>query len=507
MHWWQNIPFFSILLLLPAAALSSVLKRRAARALTLGLLGLSLVMSVLLLFEVQRTGASFTYRMGHFPAPWGNEIRCGPLEALLSVLVLTVMLLALWGGGAYLPRQVGEGRESLYYTICDLLTAALLTQVYSNDLFTCYVFLEIMTLTACALIISRDTNLTLVSAMRYMVLNLAGSGFFLLGVVLLYDITGHLLMEHLGESVRVLQASGAYRRPLTVIVALITTGLCTKSALFPFHTWVSDAYSNSTPASNILLSSLVSKGYIFLLLKIYCRVFGWDLVLTCGIDRLLMVFALLGMIVGSLRAIRMERLTRMISWSSVAQIGYIYLGVSLGAGAGYQAAVFHLLVHAVAKTLLFLGGAALEDASGQSLISRMGGAARRNPVAGVCWTLGACTLVGLPFTGGLISKLLLGQEALRHSLPVALAVLAVLAWSTVLNVRYFLRAALIFWSPAEAPVSVLFFREAEAGMAPAVPARARFQPVLICLALLCVALFFFSTPLLSLIDGGLALFS
>ncbi|MBQ9211206.1 MAG: sodium:proton antiporter [Clostridia bacterium] len=449
MLWWQNIPFFSIILFLLSAAVCSVLPPRGARAWARAVLGLCLAGGALLLAILGQPGsASFTFMMGHFPAPWGNEIRAGALEALLACLFPGVMLCALLSGAPALSSGRQASREPQYLSLCMLLMAALLSQAYSNDLFTCYVFLEIMTLSAGALIVFQNSGRALAAGMRYMVLNLVGSGLFLLGVVLLYDLTGHLLMENLFVSLQALAATGEYHRSLTIIIALITVGLSIKSALFPFHSWAPDAYSSSVPSSNAILSSLVSKGYILLLLKVYARVFGWDLVLLSQVDHLLLVFAWAGMIFGSLAAIRTSRFTRMIAWSSVAQIGYIFLGVGLGAGGGYQAAVFHLLVHSCSKALLFLSGEELRrSAGGSDSFADLAGAARKHPVYGALWTVGAFSLVGLPFTGGLISKLLLGGEALRHSPPVAIITLAVLALSTLLNVLYFLRTMLILWSP------------------------------------------------------------
>ncbi len=495
MPWWQNIPFFSVLLFLLSAAVCSVLPPAGARRWSRAVLALCLLFSGLLaVLLLHSGGAPVHYRMGHFPAPWGNELRFGALEALLAALFSFVMLCALLAGGGELRGRAGLSRESLYHTLCMLLMAALLSQVYSNDLFTCYVFLEIMTLSACALIVYRNSGRSLAAGMRYMVLNMVGSGLFLLGVVLLYDLTGHLLMEPLGASVASLAVSGAYRRSLTVIIALITVGLCVKSALFPFHTWVPDAYSAGAAPSNAILSSLVSKGYIVLLLKILLRVFGWNPVVLSRVDLLLLLFAWSGMVFGSLGAISASGLTRMTAWSSVAQIGYIFLGLALGPAEGFRAALFHLAVHACSKSLLFLSGAKLREAAGGGDGFRaLAGAARLRPVFGVCWTAAAFSMVGLPFTGGLVSKLLLGSAALGRSLPVAAVSLGVLALSTLLNVRYFLRAALILWSPGNVA-------SARSGRDPAA--------ALACgaLALAVVLSFVFASPLLEAVSAGLAAF-
>ena len=472
MPWWQNIPFLSLLLCLLSAAVCFVLPSRASRIWSRSVLGLCAAGAALLLFFLLRENAGpFTYMMGHFPAPWGNEIRCGVLEALLAALFPLIMLCALVSGSPWLSgaaRGVSSGRESACDALCMLLSAALLAQIYSNDLFTCYVFVEIMTLTACALIVFRGTGKALAAAMRYMVMNLVGSGLFLLGVALLYDLTGHLLMEYLHTSIRALVLSGRHQRSLTLILALITSGLGIKSALFPFHTWVPDAYSSGVPSSNAIVSSLVSKGYILLLMKIYARVFGWDAVLASRVDLVLLLLAMAGMIFGSLAAIR--------------------------------------TVHAFSKALLFLAGGHLQAAAGGAGdLESLSGAARRKPWAGGCWTLAACALTGLPFTGGLVSKLLLGQEALRHSLPVAAAVLAVLALSTLLNVLYFLRTAMILWSPEKspAPAAVPPMSSPPVTPAPRFPLSA---PALGLLALGILLTFLLASPLLEALETGLIQF-
>lgn len=496
MIWWQNIPFFSILLCLLSAAVCSVLPSRAARIWSHSVLAFCFSgASVLLVFLLQPGRSSFTFTMGHFPAPWGNEIRSGILEALLACLFPFIMLCSLVAGQRNSGEKPGPSRENLYHTLCMLLMASLLSQIYSNDLFTCYVFLEIMTASSCALIIYRNTGRSLVAGIRYMVLNMVGSGLFLLGVVLLYDLTGHLLMENLNASLQTLAVTEQYHRSLTIIIGLITVGLAVKSALFPFHSWVPEAYSSGTASTNAIVSSLVSKGYIILLLKIYIRVFGWNLVLVSQVDSLLMVFALCGMIFGSLGAIRTRSFTRMIAWSSVAQIGYIYLGISMGAGEGYQAAVFHLIVHACAKSLLFLSAEELKKtADGRDDFDSLSGAARRRPAAGICWTVGAFSLVGLPFTGGLISKILLGTAAFHLSEQAAAVILAVLALSTLLNVLYLLRTMIVLWAPARH------------GLLPASRSPAAVSFSFGFLAVASVMIFFLAFPLLQILSQGLLQF-
>ena len=444
---WQSIPFVCILLPLGSAAMTSVLPAKWARRWTMLALLMVASLSLSLMIIFSTTGAdSYTYTMGHYTAPWGNEIRAGMLEAITAHFFSLIMLLSLMGGMRRLDEHVTHSKQSLYYVVLLLLTAALMAQVYTNDIFTAYVFLEIMTIAACALIAVRNKGRTLVAAARYMILNLVGSGLFLLGIILLYDLTGHLLMSNIKEAVAALHATGEYAMPLNVVVALISVGLCIKSALFPFHTWVPDAYGTSTPTSAAVLSSLVSKGYIFLLIKIIYRVIGTDVVADTHIFNVLFVFALVGMVMGSVSAIRQTDVRRMIAYSSVAQIGYVYAGIGLGTELGMMAAMFHMFSHAVCKSMLFISADGLSGASGGSdQLSDLRGSGYRSPIAGVAFTVGALSMVGFPFLGGFASKLNIAIAGLNASNIRAVLTLAALAISTWLNTMYFLRTVVTIY--------------------------------------------------------------
>ena len=436
---WQNIPFFCILLPLGSAAMTSVLKPKLARRWTLLVLCLLVVLSGALTGIMSRYGQSYTFMMGHFPAPWGNEIRAGLLEALTALMFNIIMILSLMGGLKKVDDHIAHDKQSLYYVMLLLLTAALMAQVYTNDIFTAYVFLEIMTISACALIAARTKGRTLVAATRYMIMNLLGSDLFLLGISILYCLTGHLLMEDIHDEVMRLSATGAYLRPLTLSMALITIGLAVKSALYPFHTWLPDAYASATPSSSAMLASLVSKAYIFLYIKFVIRVFDPAVFRETHIQTVLLVFSAVGIILGSIDAILEKKLRRMLAYSSVAQIGYIYLGIALGTRAGVAAAVFHIIAHALAKAVLFLSGDRLIGASdGDATFHELRGAGYRAPLSGAVFSIAACSIVGIPFLGGFASKLYLADACMGVDMTNALIALIVLAVSTALNAAYFL---------------------------------------------------------------------
>jgi multicomponent Na+:H+ antiporter subunit D len=333
---------------------SSILPVKWAKWLNTAMITIVGTMSCWLLLFMARSGiGSYTYMMGHFPAPWGNELRVGVLEAGMALFFCVIMLLSLLGGRKKLKGEVEYSKHNIYYILCDLLLSSLLALIYTNDLFTAYVFVEINTIAAAGLIMIRQNGRCIEASVRYMIMSLLGSGLLLLGISMLYDMTGHLLMSNIKEQIAAIMEAGAYRIPMIVTIGIITVGLAIKSALFPFHSWLPDAYGYATVSSGAILSSLVSKGYIFLLIKIFYRVIGFEYISGSNILNILFLFGLCGMIFGSISAIWEKDIRRMIAFSSVAQIGYIYMGFGLGTEVGMIASVFHILTPAATKSLLF----------------------------------------------------------------------------------------------------------------------------------------------------------
>ena len=437
----QNVPFFSIILSMFSGTISSVLPAKWAKWLNTAVIILVGAMSAWLLGFLLETGGSYTFMMGHFPAPWGNEIRAGALEAGMALFFCVIMLLSMLGGRKKLKDEVIISKHNIYYILTNLLLSSLLALVYTNDLFTAYVFVEINTISACGLIMIRQNGRTIEAAVRYMIMSQFGSGLLLLGICMLYDLTGHLLMPNIQQSVA------------AITIGLITVGLAIKSALFPFHAWLPDAYGYSTVSSAAMLSSLVSKGYLFLLIKIFYRVIGFDIISSSNILNVLYVFGLCGMIFGSLSAIWEKDIRRMISFSSVAQIGYIYMGLGLGTTEGVVASLFHIMAHAATKSLLFISAIGLTDVSGGSRsFFELNGAGYRNKIAGIGFTVGSLAMVGIPTFAGFVSKVLFAEAAVLHPDMKMIPTLIVLAVSTILNAIYFLKTVVRIYVPEKRSV-------------------------------------------------------
>lgn len=462
MQFVQNVPFFSIMISMFSGIVSSVLPGKYAKRLNAVMLLMVSVMSAWLLHFFMVSGiGSYTFMMGHFPAPWGNEIRAGVLEAGMAMFVSVVMLLSMLGGRKKLFDEVEVTKHNIYYILVDLLLSSLLALIYTNDLFTAYVFVEINTIAACGLIMIRQNGRTIEAAVRYMIMSLLGSGLLLLGICMLYDLTGHLLMENIQTQVAIIMETGTYRVPMLVTIGIMTVGLAIKSALFPFHSWLPDAYGYSTVSSAAILSSLVSKGYIFLLIKIFYRVIGFNYITGSHILHVLFAFGLCGMIFGSVSAIWENDIRRMIAFSSVAQIGYIYMGFGLGTEAGMVASIFHILAHGATKALLFIAAIGLTDVSaGSRKFTNLTGAAYRNKVAGVGFAIGSFSMVGMPMFAGFISKFLYAEAAVNAISWRMFPTLIVLAISTILNTIYFLKTVLRIYMPQKCEVEqeMGFFR-------------------------------------------------
>ena len=413
--WWQNLPLFLILCPLMCGVACSALHGKAARCAAAVMTAAESAGMAMLLWFTASGNVTFTYAMGEIGAPFGNELRAGSVEALMGLAFSLVLMLSLIGGNCSLIEDVEPNRMNLFGTMIGLLTAAMAAIVFTNDLFTAYVFIEITTLSACSLIGVTNRGKALFSS-------------------------------QLGETVRGLTAQDRYSVPLYLSFLLMTMGLCIKSALYPFHTWLPDAYSNATAVSGALLSSLVSKLYIFLLIKVNLRAAGEEVFIQ-RIRDVLFLYAAAGTVLGSVHALRQRKLSRVIAYSSVAQIACLYLGIALGSREGIAATLFYILAHSAAKSMLFLTAHKLRMASGGADgLEPLRGAANLSPLAGLAFLLGASSLVGIPGLGGFAAKLYLAQAAVSAGgwkMPVLLGLLAL---STALNVVYMLRTALILYS-------------------------------------------------------------
>ncbi|MBQ2698472.1 MAG: sodium:proton antiporter [Firmicutes bacterium] len=444
-----NVPFVSIFLSILIAVLCTLFKNgRNAQRLTFALwIGVAVGSAMLLSTLMFNGGTSFTYAAGHYPAPWGNELRAGPLEALFALVYSIVMLLSLSGGAEHTFEDVVEEKVSLYYTVMNLLFAGMLALIYTNDIFTSYVFIEISTIAACSIIMAKGEGESLLESMRYLIMYLIGSTMFLFGVVILYSITGHLLMEFLQKEIVALWMSGEYQLPLAASLALMLIGLCIKTAIFPFHSILPGAHGSATTASSAVLSGLLLESYVILIIKIFYRVFTPEIIASYHVYDIMFAFGIIAMLLGSYYALKEDDIKRMLAYSSAAQMGYIFVAIGIGTNAGAVAACLHIITHAFTKAMLFTTSGALIGVSGHSRdFYDLRGAAHRDRLAGIGFTIGAISMIGVPLLACFVSKLYIAIASLIYP-PQAILTLFALGLSMVLNALYFVPAVIAIWTP------------------------------------------------------------
>ena len=190
MHFIQNFPFFSIFLPIICGVICLLLKTKTTKWITFAVHAALITMSASLLVFTLRTGLSFSYMMGKFPAPFGNELRAGSFEAYMALVFSSVSLFSLVGGYRDILSDIPEKKINLYFLMQNLLTAAMLAVIYTNDIFTAYVFIEIIVITACAIICIKPGGRAMMATISYLIMSIVGSGLVLLGIAMLYGITG-----------------------------------------------------------------------------------------------------------------------------------------------------------------------------------------------------------------------------------------------------------------------------------------------------------------------------
>ena len=227
----------------------------------------------------------------------------------------------------------------------------------------------------------------------------------------------------------------AYPANAMTAIGFMVVGVGIKAAIFPFHVWLPDAHSTAPSSSSAILSAIVVKVYILIMVKILFRVFGVNVLDSVPVSTLLIAVAATGMIMGSVFAMAQTDIKRMLGYSSVAQVGYIVMGIGMMSVLGLQAAFFHVVSHALMKAALFLAVGAVIYKKNIRKISEFDGMGFEMPVAMVVFTIAALGMIGVPMTSGFISKLNLGLAALDAQQAILVFILIL---SGFLNALYYL---------------------------------------------------------------------
>jgi len=388
-------------------------------------------------------GSEIAYLLGGWAAPWGIEYRIDALNALVVVIVAGASTVSLAHARLSVAREVRRERIGLFYTAWLLCLTGMLGIAITGDVFNVFVFLEIASLSTYVLVALGPGPAALLAAFRYLVLGSIGATFFLVGIGLLYMMTGTLNMADLAARV----GDVAHTRTVAAGVVFVVLGIGLKAAVFPLHAWLPAAYAQAPSSAAAFLAGTSTKVSIYVLVRFLFDLFGVDLAFDrLGFGVFLVPLAIAGVLVGSAVAVFQGSVKRLLAWSSIAQLGYMVLGLGLGTAAGVAASLLHLFNHAVMKIALFLAIGNLVFRVGSDALENLAGLGRRMP-----WTMGAMlvaamSIVGVPLTAGFVSKWYLLRAALADGMwPIAVVILV----SSLL-------AAVYMWRV----VSAAFFTEA-----------------------------------------------
>ena len=402
-------------LMLPVAGLllALALGGRGARGLALTLLWLGLVVALAIAAVLLQGGEPLSYTLGGWAPPLGVTLKADGLSAVL-LLLSPLVLLAVGHStrrGFQVPCGGDETRRSLTFWVLLLgVWAGLNTLALAQDLFTLFVALELLTFSAVPLVALDGRPETLQAALRYLLFALLGSVLYLLGAVLFYGSLGTLDIPLLAG--RIGSADGL-PPALAFAAALMTAGLMAKTALLPLHLWLPPAHAGAPAPASAVLSALVVKGSFFLVLRLWFDVIpalpGLPAATVLG------VLGACAIILGNLVALGQVRLKLLVAYSTVAQIGYLFLIFPLAVGAGQgpalTAATLQIVSHACAKAAMFLAAGLIASALGHDRVRDLGGLARVLPVTVLGFALAGLSLAGLQPSGGYLVKALLQTAA------------------------------------------------------------------------------------------------
>lgn len=393
------------LIVLPLAWATLAFLLGAGRGGRLAVAGMAaqLLLALLLAAEVMEQGAR-THAVGGWGAPLGIDLRADGLAVSMLLLTQAAGLALAFYARAYFKT----GKPPYFWPLAGFLLAALNALFLSADLFNIYVTLELLSLAAVSLVALGGKAGQARAALRYLLVSLAASGAYLMGVALLYGVYGTVSIATL---VPLIDA----RAPMAVWLAagLMLLGLLAKTALLPFHFWLPPAHGGAPAPVSALLSALVVKAGFYLVLRFSLTVFAPLAEVAATPLGLLGAAAILW---GSWQALRARRIKMLVAWSTVAQLGYLFLVFPLLApdGPALQAGVTQAIAHGLAKAALFAAAGVLLLATGRDTVDGLAGVAGRAPVTLFAFGLAGVTLMGLPPSGGFLAKWLLIDAALQQ---------------------------------------------------------------------------------------------
>ena len=390
------------------------------------------VMSIFILRHVMTVGTIY-YWLGGWAPPWGIEYVVDALNAYILVILLFLSLICVTYSKRNIEHELPQ-KIVQYYVLYQLLITGLCGVTVTGDIFNMYVFIEIFSLAAYALIASRG-GIALKASFVYLVMGALGACFFLLGIGFLYSVTGSLNMHDLSVLLPPLYGN----RVVQAAFAFFLVGLSIKMALFPVHTWLPDAHSFAPAEISAMLSGIIIEVSTYAFIRVCFSVYTVEFITRyVSIFDIICWIAAIAMIYGSVLAIAQYNLKRMLAYSSIANVGYIMLGVGLctSTSFGLTPALMHILNHALMKGCMFLAAGAFIYKFDLWDIADFRGIGRKMPYTTIAFILAALAMIGMPPSVGFVTKFYLALACLEAG---QFVFVAVIFFSTLLILFYFWR--------------------------------------------------------------------
>jgi multicomponent Na+:H+ antiporter subunit D len=393
-----------------------------------------------LLLTAALSESVLSYAVGGWSAPWGIELRVDAANAFVLLVVSALSTLVLIYSKDSIEKEIESSKHTLYYTAHLLCLAGLSGILLTGDAFNLFVFLEISSLATYTLVSLGSDRRCLTAAFRYLVMGTIGATFILIGVGMLYMNTGTLNMLDLANRIDIYESN----RTINTGLAFIMVGVSIKLALFPLHMWLPAAYTHAPSAVTAFLASTATKVAVYVMIRFIFTIFGWNYVFEeMGMDLILMVLAILAIFKCSYMATVQSNVKTVLAYSSVAQIGYMVLGISLVSVTGLMAGLIHIFNHALMKGALFMAVGAVFYRVGSVDLNAFRGLGKQMPLTMAAFTIAGLSIIGVPLTVGFISKWYLVTAALEQqhwiiaALVLAGSLLAVIYIGRVIEAAYF----------------------------------------------------------------------
>ncbi|MDH5286743.1 MAG: monovalent cation/H+ antiporter subunit D family protein [Betaproteobacteria bacterium] len=443
----DHLPALQVVVPLMSAPIIVLLRRPGAAWLISTLASfVAFAIAVALALRVAETG-TVSYAMGSWPPPWGIEYRVDALSAFMLVLVAGVAALVMPYARRSVAAEVAEHQAYLFYAMYCLCVAGLLGMTITGDLFNVFVFLEISSLSTYVLIALGRGRRALLAAFQYLIVGTIGATFYVIGIGLLYLVTGSLNFADVAQRL----AGIGELRPVLAALAFITVGLGLKLALFPLHQWLPNAYAFAPSVVTTFLAATATKVSVYVLVRFYFLVFAPSQALEgVPVGGVLIALSAAAIVAMSLVAVFQPDLKRMFAYSSVAQIGYVTLGLGIANEAALTGSLAHLVNHGVTKSALFLlvGGIVLRG--GDASFASLAGLGQRMPWTSFGIGVAGLSLIGVPATAGFTSKWYLIAGAAEQGSWWIVALVVAGSLIAVAYVWRFVEAAYLAQPPAGA---------------------------------------------------------